>query len=154
MPTPSQKKRPGADTAQDILANARCADNTVTGRPCMKDLFKDTLLVGLGAALLTRDKIEESLRRLVDEGKISSQDARQTAASIFEKGESELKGVQEQVQTFVGDRLRSLDLAARSDVEDLARRYHDLEQRFQALDIRLSSLEQKEGAQEGSSEQD
>ncbi len=109
----------------------------------MKDLFKDTLLVGLGAALLTRDKIEESLHKLVQEGKISSQEARNTADNIFSKGENELKGVQEQVQNFLGSKLRGMDLAARTDVEDLARRYHDLEKQLQAMDIRLSTLEQQ-----------
>lgn len=148
MPTPSQKKRPFADSAQDIL-KPRTPD---LGRGIMKDLFKDTLLVGLGAALLTRDKIEESLRKLVDEGKISSQEAKATAENIFDKGQSELKSVQEQMQTFLGGKLRSMDMAARSDVEDLAKRYHDLENQLQAMDIRLSSLEQQHNAQKAQSE--
>lgn len=143
MPTPSQRKRPLADAAQDMIASIP-AD---IGRSSMKDLFKDTLLVGLGAALLTRDKIEESLHKLVQEGKITSQEAKNTAENIFAKGESELKGVQEQMQNFFGSKLRGMDLAARTDVEDLARRYHDLEKQLQAMDIRLNTLEQQRQAE-------
>lgn len=144
MPTPSQKKRRLADAVEECVSCSASdkRDTTDTRRPGMKELIKDTLLVGLGAALLTREKIEDGLRRFVDEGRISSEEAKRTAESIFEKGESELRSVQEQMQNFFGSKLHGLDLAARSDLEDLSKRYHELETQLQAMDIRLRTLEQ------------
>lgn len=127
MPTPSQRARSGA--------RERSAH--------VKDIIKEGLLVGLGAALLTREKIEENLRKLVEEGKISSHEARSTAERIFEKGQSEFKELQEMLQKNVSSKLQDLDLASRSEMEEVTKRMHDLESKLQALDIRLAACEQK-----------
>lgn len=129
MPTPSQRARPGAKERSWY----------------MKDIIKEGLLVGLGTALLTREKIEENLRKLVEEGKISSKEARNTAEQIFEKGQSEFKELQETLQKNVSSRLQDLDLASRSELEDVTRRMHEMESKLQALDIRLAACEQKGG---------
>ena len=114
----------------------------------MKDLLKDTLYVGLGAALLTKDKVEETLRALVEEGKISQLEAKQTAEKILEKGQDDLKKFLEQFQGAVSGKMQFLDLASKTEQQELTRRLQDVEKRLQAMDIRLAAMEDMQIAPE------
>lgn len=127
MPTPSQRTRKGADERSNIV----------------KDFIKEGLFVGLGAALLTRDKIEENLRKYVEEGKLSSQEAKSAAERIFEKGQSELGEFQEVLQKNLSSKLQGLDLASRSELETMQQRLNKMEKQMQAFDIRMAAAEQK-----------
>ncbi len=44
------------------------------------------MLIGFGAAVLTKDKAEEALGGLVGKGKISASDAKETARKISDEG--------------------------------------------------------------------
>ena len=150
MPTPDQATAPGGPQAQS--SGEGCVAAQDTRSHSMKDLVKETLLLGLGAALLTKEKIEDGLVRLVDEGRISVEEARRTAETIFEKGQGELQQVQEQLQGLASSALQRMDLASRSQIEELTRRLQETETRLQALDIRLKALEQQgRGPEHGSS---
>ncbi len=43
------------------------------------------MLAGVGAAVLTKEKVEEALGELVDKGKISANEAKETARKISER---------------------------------------------------------------------
>ena len=53
----------------------------------MLETLKKGMLAGLGAAVLTRDKILESTRKLVEEGKLSSEDAEKLTEELIKSGE-------------------------------------------------------------------
>ena len=55
----------------------------------MIDLLKKTLLAGVGAAVITKDKIEGALDDFVRQGKVNSSDARIIAEKIAEQGRRE-----------------------------------------------------------------
>lgn len=93
----------------------------------MIETFKKTLLAGLGAAVVTRDKVQEGLEDFVKQGKISAAEARAMAEKIAEEGKREF----EQVSAKLGDKVR--DLLASSDTAYLTR--------IEALEARVSALE-------------
>ncbi len=55
----------------------------------MIDLLKKTLLAGVGAAVITKDKIEGALDDFVRQGKVNASDARIMADKIAEQGRKE-----------------------------------------------------------------
>ena len=52
----------------------------------MIDLIKKTLLAGVGAAVVTKDRLEKTMDEFVREGKVSAGDARIMAEKIAEQG--------------------------------------------------------------------
>lgn len=93
----------------------------------MIETLKKTILAGLGAAVVTKDKVQEGLEDFVKQGKISAADARAMAERIAEEGKREF----EQVSAKVGEKVR--DVLASADRKYVAR--------IEALEARLDALE-------------
>ena len=55
----------------------------------MLDEIKKGLLSGLGAVFLTKDKIERITRSMVDEAKLSKEDAQNLKEDLYKTGEKE-----------------------------------------------------------------
>ena len=98
----------------------------------MIDLIKKTLLAGVGAAVVTKEKVEDALGDFVRQGKVSAADARIMAEKIAEQGRKEFETMS---QTLGGKIKESL---ARSDEQTQAR--------LAALEARVQALEQKPAA--------
>jgi len=55
----------------------------------MIEIIKKSLLAGIGAAAVTKDKIEEALEEFVREGKVTAADARRMAEKLAAQGRHE-----------------------------------------------------------------
>ncbi|MEM9026323.1 MAG: hypothetical protein AAGB06_05255, partial [Verrucomicrobiota bacterium] len=55
----------------------------------MIDLVKKTMMAGVGLAVVTKDKVEESLEELVARGKISQEEASNLSSKIVEDGKAQ-----------------------------------------------------------------
>ena len=97
----------------------------------MIDLIKKTLLAGVGAAVVTKDRLEKTMDDFVREGKLSAGDAKIMAEKIAEQGRREF----DEVCTKLGSRLR--DITAHADESTMAR-LTALEQRVRALEEKLA----------------
>jgi polyhydroxyalkanoate synthesis regulator phasin len=93
----------------------------------MIETFKKTLLAGLGAAAITKEKVMEGLDELVKQGRISASEAKAMAEKIAEDGRREF----DQASDKLGDKVR--DLLANFDSK-LTERIEDLEARVAALE--------------------
>ena len=92
----------------------------------MIDSIKKTILAGVGAAVVTKDKVQAGLEDFVRQGKISAADAQAMAEKIARDGRREF----ENASTKLGDTVR--DLASTGD-KYLAR--------IECLEARVSALE-------------
>ncbi len=97
----------------------------------MIDLIKKSLLAGVGAAVFTKEKVEEVLADYVREGKVTSADARVMAEKIAEQGRREF----EELSTRLGGKLK--DLVASADATTQAR-IASLESRVRVLEEKLT----------------
>jgi polyhydroxyalkanoate synthesis regulator phasin len=93
----------------------------------MLETIKKGLLASIGAAVLTRDRIRQTLDKLVQEGKLSSEEAERMADRMLEEGEKELKSLQEKILSSISKALKNLDLVPRKEFEDLKQRVEALE---------------------------
>lgn len=95
----------------------------------MIDTLKKTILAGVGAAVVTREKIQGALDELVAQGKVSAEDARSMADKIAKDGKKEF----EEASTKLSKQLQQL-LSKTDQVT------HD---RITALEARLKAMETK-----------
>ena len=96
----------------------------------MIETFKKTILAGLGAAVITKDKVQEGLEDFVKQGKISAADVGAMAEKIAAEGRKEY----DKVSAKLGEKVREV-VSSYSDGKNLAR--------IQELEARIAALEQK-----------
>jgi len=82
-------------------------------------MLKDLLYIGLGSALLAKEKVEEELNKLIEKGKLSKEDAEKFLDSAKKKGEEEEKKAKEELKKTLKEVLEDLDIATKKDIEDL-----------------------------------
>jgi polyhydroxyalkanoate synthesis regulator phasin len=101
----------------------------------MIDVIKKTLLAGVGAAVITKDKIESALGDFVRQGKVSSAEARAMAEKIAEDGRREFETLSHELGEKLRDSFAGID--------------HRAQQRLDALEARVAALERAAAAAPG-----
>jgi polyhydroxyalkanoate synthesis regulator phasin len=99
----------------------------------MLDSVRNLLMAGLGAALITRDKVLEATKKWVDKGSISTAEAEKLADEIMEESKRQARNLGQTIEEAVRGVLKSLELAKARDLEAL-------EERVKALEI-LAGIE-------------
>ncbi|MEA3352986.1 MAG: hypothetical protein U9Q33_04110 [Campylobacterota bacterium] len=82
-------------------------------------MLKELLHTGLGAGLLLKEKVEEELKKLEDEGKIKTSDAKSFIKSIEKKGKAEDKKQKENIKSILKEVIDELGVATKEDIEKL-----------------------------------
>lgn len=98
----------------------------------MIDVIKKTLLAGVGAAVITKDKVEAALGDFVKQGKVSSVEARAMAEKIAADGRREFETLSHELGEKLRDKFAGIDQQA--------------QQRLDALEARVAALERAAAA--------
>ena len=93
----------------------------------MKELLKNVVYAGVGAAFLTRDKIEEVRGELVNKGKLTKDEGKEFVEDLIKKSESAKDQLELWLNRQVEDRVKQLDLATSDEVADLRRKIEELQ---------------------------
>lgn len=93
----------------------------------MKDLLKNVVYAGMGAAFLTKEKIEELKGELVEKGKISKEEGKQFVDDLVKKSENAKDQLDLWVTRRVEERIDKLNLATSDEVADLRRKVEELQ---------------------------
>ncbi|HTT56480.1 MAG TPA: hypothetical protein VMF63_05185 [Opitutaceae bacterium] len=93
----------------------------------MIDLIKKTLLAGVGATIITKDKVEEALQDYIRQGKVSAGDARIMAEKIAEQGRKEFELMSGELAAKLKQLAEKADLSHKARVEALEARVKKLE---------------------------
>lgn len=104
----------------------------------MLELIRKTLLAGIGAAIVTRDKVMDATRRFVEEGKMSTEEAERMADDLIRSGERQWHELNDWLSEMMkkwGD--------GTSFVRD--REFQELRARVETLELRIAELEVVEG---------
>ena len=94
----------------------------------MIDSLKKTLLAGVGAAVVSKDKVEAVLGDLVRQGKVTTAEAQAVAEKLVAEGRREAESLSQEL----GEKLKG----AFSGIDQRA------QQRLDALEVRVAALEQ------------
>ena len=82
-------------------------------------MLKDLLYLGIGATTVMREKVQEELKKLEDEGKLKTADAKSFLDSIETKGKEEKERVKEELKATLKEVIDELGLATKADLEKL-----------------------------------
>lgn len=98
----------------------------------MIDSLKRTLYAGLGATVLTAEKLESVLQDLVDRGKLSAEDARETVRKVSEESKQEYQSARQSFQQSVEEAVSQVPLVRKKDLQPLVDRLDAIEQQLAA----------------------
>ena len=114
----------------------------------MLDEIKKGLLSGLGAVFLTKEKIEKITRSMVEEAKISKEDALNLKEDLYKTGEHEWSEFEAFFSGVIKKIMTGLDLCSRKEMDELKKRVEDLETKLAAETPQVS--DQPAGTEEES----
>ena len=94
------------------------------------EMIRNSLLASLGAAVVTKEKVEEATRRWVDEGKISRDEAEKLARDLVESGRHQLADIQDKISETVRKGLDNFDIGSKKEFQELKARVENLEKKI------------------------
>lgn len=105
-----------------------------------RDIWQKALHAGLGLAEKTKEKTHEIIEKLVQQGKLTSEEGQHI---LHEVKDATLKGSEEAKDKFqqgLASAREKLTFATSSDVEALANKLSGLEKKVKALEVTLLGL--------------
>ena len=102
----------------------------------MYETMRNLFLTGLGAAMLTKDKVLELTKHLVEQGKLSRAEAERMAEDLVVESRRQARNLGEMLEQGVGKAVEALNLASRSELQALEARVTNLEQSLILLQAR------------------
>jgi polyhydroxyalkanoate synthesis regulator phasin len=111
----------------------------VTGVQGIKDLIERTFLAGMGAAALTKDRIQDLVEELVSKGQMNAEEGREVVDRLVERSREEARSVLKKADSSLHTAYRELGLGSKQDLEDLGLRVEQLEHRVRLLEERADA---------------
>jgi len=96
----------------------------------MIDLIKKTMLAGVGLAVVTKDKVLESLDELVEKGKLTQEEAIVMSDKIVEEGKVETEKAKVEASKLFNAMLQRANVVTKDQYDALAARVAELEGRL------------------------
>ena len=99
-----------------------------------RQLVEQLLLAGLGAASVTKDRVDDLIDALAERGGVNREDARSAVNEVVARWRGEATRVTGRAGTNLQGVLRELGLVLRSEHEELELRVAQLEHRLKLLE--------------------
>lgn len=96
----------------------------------MLDLVKKSMLAGVGLAVVTKEKVLESLDELVERGKLTREEAAEMSDKILEEGKVETEKARTEASKLFNDMLQRANVVTRDQYDELLARVTELEGRL------------------------
>lgn len=100
----------------------------------MLEEIKKVMFSGFGAVLLTREKAEEVIRKLVKESKISKEEAQDLVNELFEHGTRQWSEMEESFSKALRKGVDNLNIASKKELHGLKSKVGKLEKRLETLE--------------------
>lgn len=99
----------------------------------MIDMLKKTLLAGMGATVVTAERVEATLEELVKRGKLTADEARELASKLADDSKREFEDVRGAMGQLADEMMTKANMATKRDVARL-------EAKIDALQAQIDSL--------------
>jgi polyhydroxyalkanoate synthesis regulator phasin len=103
----------------------------------VREVVERTLLVGVGAAGLTADKLQAVVDDLVKRGQLTSKEGREVVEDLASRSRTEAKSALGRADSSLQGAFKEMGLAGRRDLEDLDFRLRQLEHRLSLVERQL-----------------
>jgi polyhydroxyalkanoate synthesis regulator phasin len=108
----------------------------------MMKVFKEMMVTGLGALFLTKDKLQEMVDELVEQGKMSREEAAEMVEEMMTKAKEQRNDIEERITEDIKENLDKAGLTSKEKVEKLEGRVKSLELQVQSLEAKLENEEE------------
>ncbi|MCB2181415.1 MAG: hypothetical protein KQH63_05285 [Desulfobulbaceae bacterium] len=92
----------------------------------MIDLLKNAFYTGLGAAELTKEKIEELAKELAEKGKLSESEMKKFVDDALSKSEERKEQLKNQLEQIVEDTIKKMNLVSRTEFDALEKKLQEV----------------------------
>jgi len=99
----------------------------------MLEWIKKGLYIGLGLALITKEKVEELAKELVTKGELSEKEGKSFIEEILKKSEEAKQELEKKTETLINQALKKTDILSRKDFISVSRRLAKLEEKIEEL---------------------
>lgn len=106
----------------------------------IRDVIERTLLVGLGAASITIDRLQAVADEFVKRGQLSKEEGRQLVDDLAARSKEEAKSALRTADSGLQAAYRELGLSTRRELEDMEFRMRQLEHRIDLLERQADDL--------------
>ena len=96
----------------------------------MIELLKKTMFAGVGLAVVTKEKISESLEELVEKGKLTREEAADLSDKIILEGKEQTEKAKVEAGNLFTEMLQRANVVTRDQYDALAARVTELEGRL------------------------
>ena len=93
----------------------------------MKELLKNIVYTGIGAAFLTKEKIEELKDDFVKQGKIGQDEGKRFVDEMMQKTDAIKESLDLKINKIVEERIKQLSIVTTDDLADLRRQVDELQ---------------------------
>jgi polyhydroxyalkanoate synthesis regulator phasin len=107
--------------------------SSVTGQN-VRDLVERVFLLGVGAAALTKDRVQDLVEELVKRGQLSGEEGREVADRLVARSREEARAAAKKADSSLQGAYREIGLVTRREFEDVEFRLRQLEHRVQLLE--------------------
>ena len=92
----------------------------------MQEFVKGVFYLGAGLAFMTKEKIEEVKKDLIDRGKMTQDEGRQFVDDLMKKSEQAKADVEKKVREVVAEQLERMKVATTDDIAELRKQIDEL----------------------------
>jgi polyhydroxyalkanoate synthesis regulator phasin len=108
----------------------------------IRDLIERTFLAGMGAAALTKDRVQELVEEFISKGQINTEDGREVVEKLLARSREEARSVLKKADSSLQGAYRDLGLTPKRELEGLELRVKQLEHRVGLLEAAADALRQ------------
>jgi polyhydroxyalkanoate synthesis regulator phasin len=102
----------------------------------MFDTLERLILLQIGAAAVTRERVQEVVNRLIEQGRMEREEGRAVVEEVLTRARERSTGARSLIGATVQQGLRGVGIPTREDYEDLLFRIEQLEYRVRLLEER------------------
>ena len=100
----------------------------------MIELIKKIMFTGVGMASMTKDKISDLAKEIIEKGKLSEKEGKELLDELMEKSEGAQKELETRTDKLVKESLKKMNLASRDDLLKLEKQLKKLAKNVKALE--------------------
>ncbi len=104
----------------------------------MENMLKKALYTGVGLVTVASDKVQETVKNLVDNGKLSEEEGKKVVNDFMTDLDSKKNEFESRINNIVNKIVNTVDLPSRSDFSTLKNRIKELEAQLETSETTTS----------------
>lgn len=115
-------------------ADSSSGQATNPGTQGLKELVERAFMAGMGAAAMTKDRIQELVEELVGKGQLNADEGREVVDKLVARSREEARSILKKADSSLQSAYRGLGISSKQGLEEIGLRIEQLEHRVRLLE--------------------